>query len=153
MVKLEYRGGTVTVHGVNFCILSCGEENGELFSYIVCVLSIYSKRLSMTSQQTAFQKKMKSKVPNIPGSRLSVQNAQLLVSSGVPSFDNVIGNVLVMACPTNITLCHFIFYNPCSCTLTKLAGPSKRWYMCIRIRASLPRRRIFTFYLSLLAFI
>lgn len=109
----------------------------------------------MTSQQTAFQKKMKSKVPNIPGSRLSVQNAQLLVSSGVPSFDNVIGNVLVMACPTNITLCHFIiFYNPCSYTLMmKLAGPSKRWYMCIRISASHSRRRIFTFYVLLLAFI
>jgi hypothetical protein len=69
-----------------------------------CVPSIYNKHLSMTSQQTAFQKKTKSKVPYIPGSRLSIQNAQLLVSSGVPSFDYVIGNVSVMAHPTNIRL-------------------------------------------------
>jgi len=63
----------------------------------------------MTSQQTAFQKKTKSKVPFIPGSRLSIQNAQLLVSSGVPSFDYVIGNVLVMARLTNIKLS--VFFN------------------------------------------
>jgi hypothetical protein len=90
--------------------VGCGAENRELFPHIVYVLSIYNKRLSMTSQQTAFQKKMKSKVPYIPGSRLSVQNAQLLVSSGVPSFDYVIGNVLVMVRRTNITLSHFIYF-------------------------------------------
>lgn len=45
----------------------------------------------MAVQQTSFQKKTKSRIPYIPGSRPSIKNAQLLVSSGVPSFDCVIG--------------------------------------------------------------
>nr|CAD7447103.1 unnamed protein product [Timema bartmani] len=45
----------------------------------------------MTSQVTSFQKKVKSKVPSIPGSKLSIHNAQLLISSGVPSLDYIIG--------------------------------------------------------------
>lgn len=89
------------------------QRTGNIFPYSVCILSNYNKRLSMTSQQTAFQKKTKSKVPYIPGSKLSIQNAQLLVSSGVPSFDYVIGNVLVMARPTNIKLS--IFFNKLVC--------------------------------------
>ncbi|XP_069679227.1 elongator complex protein 4 [Periplaneta americana] len=45
----------------------------------------------MAVQQTSFQKKTKSRVPYIPGSKPSIHNAQLLVSSGMPSFDYVIG--------------------------------------------------------------
>jgi hypothetical protein len=48
----------------------------------------------MTTQQTSFQKTTKSKVPYIPGSKPSLRNAQLLVSSGVPSLDYAIGNDL-----------------------------------------------------------
>jgi hypothetical protein len=67
----------------------------------------------MTSQQTSFQKKTKSKVPYIRGSRLSIQNAQLLVSSGVPSFDYVIGNVSVMPRRINTVLFLFKKLNAC----------------------------------------
>jgi elongator complex protein 4 len=52
----------------------------------------------MALQQTSFQKKTKSRVPYIPGSRPSIQNAQLLVSSGVPSFDHATGNDFIMIC-------------------------------------------------------
>lgn len=69
----------------------------------------------MTSQQTAFQKKTKSKVPYIPGSRLSIQNAQLLVSSGVPSFDHVIGNVWTRHV-RQIFSCLFFKISSCLCT-------------------------------------
>jgi len=40
---------------------------------------------------TSFQKKTRIKVGNIPGTRPSLYNNQLLVSSGIPSLDNVIG--------------------------------------------------------------
>lgn len=33
----------------------------------------------------------KSKIPSIPGTKPSIQNAQLLISTGVPSLDHVIG--------------------------------------------------------------
>nr|CAD7426180.1 unnamed protein product [Timema monikensis] len=45
----------------------------------------------MASQVISFQKKVKSKVPSLPGSKLSIHNAQLLISSGVPSLDYIIG--------------------------------------------------------------
>ncbi|XP_049767588.1 elongator complex protein 4 [Schistocerca cancellata] len=43
------------------------------------------------SQSTSFQKKGKSKVPPIQGTKPSIHNAQLLISSGVPSLDYVFG--------------------------------------------------------------
>lgn len=42
-------------------------------------------------QSTSFQKKGKSKVPPIEGTKPSIHNAQLLISSGVPSMDYVLG--------------------------------------------------------------
>jgi hypothetical protein len=59
----------------------------------------------MAVQQTSFQKKTKSRVPYIPGSRPSIQNAQLLVSSGVPSFDHAIGNDFYHSISHCIILC------------------------------------------------
>nr|CAD7456994.1 unnamed protein product [Timema tahoe] len=56
----------------------------------------------MTSQVTSFQKKVKSKVPSIPGSKLSIHNAQLLISSGVPSLDYIIGGGLAVGTITLI---------------------------------------------------
>lgn len=51
---------------------------------------------SLTSEGniTSFQKKGRSKIPYIQGTRQSVQNAQILASSGVPSLDHVLGNGL-----------------------------------------------------------
>lgn len=40
---------------------------------------------------TSFQKKTRSKLISIPGSRPSVQNGQLLVSTGVTSLDYLLG--------------------------------------------------------------
>lgn len=40
---------------------------------------------------TSFQKKSRSKLVSIPGTRPSVQNGQLIVSTGVTSLDYVIG--------------------------------------------------------------
>ncbi|XP_051756587.1 elongator complex protein 4 isoform X2 [Ctenopharyngodon idella] len=45
---------------------------------------------------TSFQKKTRSKLVSIPGTRPSVQNGQLLLSSGVSSLDYVIGGGLAV---------------------------------------------------------
>lgn len=44
-----------------------------------------------SSNTTSFQKKTRSKLISIPGSRPSVQNGQLLVSTGVTSLDYLLG--------------------------------------------------------------
>lgn len=44
-----------------------------------------------TFKTTSFQKKTRSKLLSIPGTRPSVQNGQLLVSSGVTSLDFLLG--------------------------------------------------------------
>ncbi|XP_034239962.1 elongator complex protein 4 [Thrips palmi] len=51
---------------------------------------------SLTSEGniTSFQKKGRNRIPYIQGTRQSVQNAQILASSGVPSLDHVLGNGL-----------------------------------------------------------
>lgn len=49
---------------------------------------------------TSFQKKTRSKLISIPGSRPSVQNGQLLVSTGVTSLDYLLGQFAV----GNVTL-------------------------------------------------
>ncbi|XP_052417666.1 elongator complex protein 4-like isoform X1 [Carassius gibelio] len=51
---------------------------------------------SNTGNTTSFQKKTRSKLVSIPGTRPSVQNGQLLVSSGVSSLDYVIGGGLAV---------------------------------------------------------
>nr|CAD7409755.1 unnamed protein product [Timema cristinae] len=56
----------------------------------------------MASQVISFQKKVKSKVPSLPGSKLSIHNAQLLISSGVPSLDYIIGGGLAVGTITLI---------------------------------------------------
>ncbi|KAE8750173.1 hypothetical protein FOCC_FOCC002979 [Frankliniella occidentalis] len=43
---------------------------------------------------TSFQKKGRNRIPYIQGTRQSVQNAQILVSSGAPSLDHVVGSGL-----------------------------------------------------------
>ncbi|XP_022105745.1 elongator complex protein 4-like [Acanthaster planci] len=48
-------------------------------------------RPGVTTITTSFQKKTRGKVTQIPGTRPSLQNGQLLVSSGVPSLDFVVG--------------------------------------------------------------
>ena len=40
---------------------------------------------------TSFQKKSRSKLVSIPGARPSIQNGQLIVSTGVTSLDYLIG--------------------------------------------------------------
>lgn len=45
----------------------------------------------ITCNTTSFQKKSRSKLVSIPGTRPSVQNGQLIVSTGVTSLDYVIG--------------------------------------------------------------
>lgn len=40
---------------------------------------------------TSFQKKARVKINQIPGTKPSLFNNQLLISSGVPSLDNIIG--------------------------------------------------------------
>ncbi|XP_052008358.1 elongator complex protein 4 [Xyrauchen texanus] len=48
------------------------------------------------SNATSFQKKSRSKLVSIPGTRPSVQNGQLIVSTGVTSLDYVIGGGLAV---------------------------------------------------------
>jgi hypothetical protein len=38
-----------------------------------------------------FKKNIRIKAPDIVGTKISVENAQLLVSTGAPDFDSVIG--------------------------------------------------------------
>ncbi|XP_061820222.1 elongator complex protein 4 [Nerophis lumbriciformis] len=57
-----------------------------------CKLSTEGKPLNTTS----FQKKTRSKILSIPGTRPSVQNGQLLVSSGVTSLDYLLGGGLAV---------------------------------------------------------
>ena len=45
----------------------------------------------MAAPKSSFQKRVKSKILQIPGCRPSLHNNQLLVSTGVPSLDTVIG--------------------------------------------------------------
>lgn len=45
---------------------------------------------------TSFQKKSRGKLISIPGSRPSVQNGQLLVSTGVTSLDYLLGQFVVV---------------------------------------------------------
>ncbi|XP_042615485.1 LOW QUALITY PROTEIN: elongator complex protein 4-like [Cyprinus carpio] len=51
---------------------------------------------TIANNTTSFQKKTRSKLVSIPGTRPSVQNGQLLVSSGVSSLDYVIGGGLAV---------------------------------------------------------
>ncbi|KAG1959446.1 elongator complex protein 4 [Pimephales promelas] len=51
---------------------------------------------SSIGNTTSFQKKSRSKLVSIPGTRPSVQNGQLLLSSGVSSLDYVIGGGLAV---------------------------------------------------------
>nr|XP_015193798.1 PREDICTED: elongator complex protein 4 isoform X3 [Lepisosteus oculatus] len=52
--------------------------------------------VSVTVGTTSFQKKSRSKFVSIPGTRPSVQNGQLIVSTGVTSLDYVIGGGLAV---------------------------------------------------------
>ncbi|KAJ1525996.1 hypothetical protein ONE63_009175 [Megalurothrips usitatus] len=50
--------------------------------------------LTSDGNVTSFQKKGRNRIPYIQGTRQSVQNAQILASSGVPSLDHVLGSGL-----------------------------------------------------------
>ena len=54
---------------------------------------------------TSFQKKARAKVIQIPGAKPSLYNNQLLVSTGVPSLDNVIGERLNFRISSDNVLC------------------------------------------------
>ncbi|MCL4132765.1 UNVERIFIED_CONTAM: hypothetical protein GTU68_062340 [Idotea baltica] len=45
-------------------------------------------------QTSSFQKKAKSQIISIPGTKPSVHNSQLLISTGIPSFDFILGGGL-----------------------------------------------------------
>ncbi|XP_062599943.1 elongator complex protein 4-like [Saccostrea cucullata] len=49
-----------------------------------------------TTSMTSFQKKARVKLNQIPGTKPSLFNNQLLISSGVPSLDNIIGGGLAV---------------------------------------------------------
>ncbi|XP_030650258.1 elongator complex protein 4 [Chanos chanos] len=53
-------------------------------------------KAGLSSNPTSFQKKSRSKLVSIPGTRPSVQNGQLIVSTGVTSLDYVIGGGLAV---------------------------------------------------------
>ncbi|KAM6943374.1 elongator complex protein 4 [Xenentodon cancila] len=56
--------------------------------------NVSAERLPLTT--TSFQKKTRSKLISIPGTRPSVQNGQLLVSTGVTSLDYLLGGGLAV---------------------------------------------------------
>ncbi len=51
---------------------------------------------------TSFQKKTRSKLISIPGTRPSVQNGQLLVSTGVTSLDYLLGQSAVSSIANSV---------------------------------------------------
>lgn len=55
---------------------------------------------------TSFQKKTRSKLISIPGTRPSVQNGQLLVSTGVTSLDYLLGQCNVAAHANGVSRCN-----------------------------------------------
>ncbi|KAG7327790.1 hypothetical protein KOW79_009396 [Hemibagrus wyckioides] len=55
-----------------------------------------SKGTRLSGSATSFQKKSRSKLIQIPGTKPSVQTGQLIVSSGVPSLDCVLGGGLAV---------------------------------------------------------
>lgn len=65
--------------------------------HVTCNMAAPLSSVSKTSAErlpfntTSFQKKTRSKLISIPGTRPSVQNGQLLVSTGVTSLDYLLG--------------------------------------------------------------
>ncbi|OCT81890.1 hypothetical protein XELAEV_18024397mg [Xenopus laevis] len=57
---------------------------------------------------TSFKRKVRGKFPALPGTRPSVHNGQLLVSTGVPSLDHILGGGLAVG-----TLLLIGQYNSC----------------------------------------
>lgn len=61
-------------------------------SYLVLMPCLF--QMSGTGGISSFQKKGKTKVVSLPGTRPSIHNSQLLLSSGIPSLDYLIGGGL-----------------------------------------------------------
>ncbi|KAM4720995.1 elongator complex protein 4 isoform 1-T1 [Rhinophrynus dorsalis] len=55
-----------------------------------------SGRENATGMETSFKRKVRGKLPAISGTRPSLHNGQLLVSSGVPSLDHILGGGLAV---------------------------------------------------------
>ncbi|TRY59908.1 hypothetical protein DNTS_010050 [Danionella cerebrum] len=66
---------------------------------------------SSLGNTTSFQKRTNRKLVSIPGTRLSVQNGQLLVSSGVSSLDYVIGGGLAVGSLLLVEEDHYASYS------------------------------------------
>ncbi len=64
--------------------------NKKLYFATRLAIDFYDRMATKTS----FQRKGK-KVIDIPGTRASLHNNQLLVSSGIPSLDNVLGKLSI----------------------------------------------------------
>ncbi|KAM9409130.1 elongator complex protein 4 isoform 2-T2 [Pholidichthys leucotaenia] len=70
----------------------------------------------LPSNSTSFQKKTRSKLISIPGTRPSVQNGQLLVSTGVTSLDFLLGGGLAVG---TVLLVEEDRYDSYSCMILK----------------------------------
>lgn len=53
--------------------------------------NIYIQMASGTKEMITETTKIKTKFPVIPGTKPSIRNAQLLISTGILSLDNIIG--------------------------------------------------------------
>ena len=62
------------------------------------------KSMGSSFNATSFQKKTRSKLISIPGTRPSVQNGQLIVSTGVTSLDYLIGQCFIKIQPVKLAL-------------------------------------------------
>lgn len=72
-------GGAVTT----FCVLLCRD--------MAAPMENATKGTRLSGSSTSFQKKSRSKLIQIPGTKPSVHTGQLIVSSGVPSLDCALG--------------------------------------------------------------
>jgi len=77
---------------------------------ILYIFTPFSTIHNMAGPATSFKKVTRLKAPLIPGTKPSLHNNQLLVSTGVPSFDNTLGlqiDFLLLDLLANIT-----YYRP-----------------------------------------
>lgn len=54
--------------------------------------------------------KFKNKISTIPGTKPSIKNAQLLISTGIPSLDHMIGLCVIFFCDIIISLTFLYFF-------------------------------------------
>ena len=82
MVGLELKDTVITLH------------SSYPYTHFLAIIPFSFPQMSGVGTVSSFHKKGKTRVVSIPGARPSVRNSQLLLSSGMPSLDHLLGGGL-----------------------------------------------------------